>query len=74
LGIFFFRIFGTLYFLDDVMGVSTGAGYLDLSIFVDGIRDVPPTTKFLSSVLHPVSRRDPHGKGLRPPVRQRGCA
>jgi len=72
LGIFFFRIFGTLYFLDDVMGVSTGAGYLDL--LRRGIRDVPATTKFLSSVLHPVSRRDPHGKGLRPPVRQRGCA
>ena len=50
--VFFLRVFGTLYFLDGVMGVFTGSGYLDLSIFVDGIRDVSPMTKLLSSVPH----------------------
>jgi Domain of unknown function (DUF4383) len=50
--IFFLRVFGTLYFLDGVMGVFTGSGYLDLSIFIDGIRNVSPIIKFLSSVPH----------------------
>ena len=50
--LFFLRVFGTLYFIDGVMGVFTGSGYLDLSIFIDGIRDVSPTIKFLSSVPH----------------------
>jgi hypothetical protein len=49
---FFLRVFGTLYFLDGVMGVFTGSGYLDLSIFIDGIRDVSPMIKLLSSVPH----------------------
>lgn len=48
----FLRIFGTLYFLDGVMGVFTGSGYLDLSIFIDGVRNTPPMLKFLSSVPH----------------------
>jgi hypothetical protein len=50
--IFFLRVFGTLYFLDGVMGVFTGSGYLDLSIFIDGVRNVSPMIKFLSSVPH----------------------
>jgi hypothetical protein len=50
--IFFLRVFGTLYFLDGVMGAFTGSGYLDLSIFVDGIRNVSPTIKILSSLPH----------------------
>jgi hypothetical protein len=50
--IFFLRVFGTLYFLDGVMGAFTGSGYLDLSIFTDGIRDVSPTIKVLSSLPH----------------------
>jgi len=45
-------VFGTLYFLDGVMGAFTGSGYLDLSIFIDGIRDVSPTIKVLSSLPH----------------------
>jgi hypothetical protein len=48
----FLRIFGTLYFLDGVMGVFTGSGYLDLSIFMDGVRNTPPMLRFLSSVPH----------------------
>ncbi|MGJ4932075.1 DUF4383 domain-containing protein [Bradyrhizobium sp. HKCCYLS2038] len=50
--VFFLRVFGTLYFLDGVMGVFTGSGYLDLSIFIDGIRNTSWLVKFLSSVPH----------------------
>jgi hypothetical protein len=50
--IFFLRVFGTLYFLDGVMGVFTGSGYLDLSIFIDGIRSTSAFVKFASSVPH----------------------
>ncbi|MGJ5175815.1 DUF4383 domain-containing protein [Bradyrhizobium oligotrophicum] len=50
--VFFLRVFGTLYFLDGMMGVLTGSGYLDLSIFIDGIRDTSWLVKFLSSVPH----------------------
>ena len=48
----FLRIFGTLYFLDGVMGVFTGSGFLDLSIFTQGIRNVSFTLKLLSSLPH----------------------
>jgi hypothetical protein len=50
--IFFLRVFGTLYFLDGVMGVFTGSGYLDLSIFIDGIRSTSTYVKIASSVPH----------------------
>ncbi len=50
--VFFLRVFGTLYFLDGVMGVFTGSGYLDLSIFIDGIRDTSLLVKVLSSLPH----------------------
>jgi Domain of unknown function (DUF4383) len=49
---FFLRVFGTLYFLDGVMGVFTGSGYLDLSIFIDGVRNSPLVVKVLSSLPH----------------------
>lgn len=48
----FLRIFGTLYFLDGVMGVFTGSGYLDLSILIYGVRDTSLTVKVLSSLPH----------------------
>lgn len=50
--IFFLRVFGTLYFLDGVMGIFTGSGYLDLSIFIDGIRSTSTYVKVASSVPH----------------------
>lgn len=49
----FLKIFGTLYFLDGVCGVLTGASFLDLSLFIHGIaRDMPAIVRFLSSVPH----------------------
>jgi hypothetical protein len=50
--ILFLRIFGLLYFVDGVFGVFTGSGYLDLSIVTQGIRNVPASIKFLSSLPH----------------------
>jgi len=50
--VFFLKVFGTLYFVDGVMGVFTGSGYLDLSILIDGIRNVSTTVKVLSSLPH----------------------
>jgi hypothetical protein len=48
----FLRIFGTLYFLDGVMGVITGSGFLDLSIFTYGWLSNFELVKILSSVPH----------------------
>ena len=50
--ILFLRIFGTLYFLDGIMGVFTGSGYLDLSIITKGVLNNSPMVNFLSSVPH----------------------
>jgi hypothetical protein len=50
--VFFLKVFGTLYFLDGVMGAFTGSGYLDLSIFIDGVRNVSAAVKILSSLPH----------------------
>ena len=61
----FLKIFGTLYFLDGVMGTFTGSGFLDLSIFTQGVLNNPPMIKFLSSVPHLVARRLRHCRRLR---------
>jgi len=50
--VFFLKAFGTIYFLDGVMGVFTGSGFLDLSIFTEGVRNVSATVKILSSMPH----------------------
>jgi hypothetical protein len=34
------------------MGCFTGSGFLDLSIVTEGVRDVPPIIKILSSAPH----------------------
>ncbi|WP_203070596.1 DUF4383 domain-containing protein [Falsiroseomonas ponticola] len=49
----FLRVFGTLYFIDGICGVLTGASFLDLSLFIHGIaRDMPWMVSFLSSIPH----------------------
>jgi hypothetical protein len=50
--VFFLRLFGTLYFLDGLMGLTIGSGYLDLGVLVYGILDVPLWFKFLTSLPH----------------------
>lgn len=48
----FFTIFGTLYFLDGLLGVLTGVGFLDLGIFVYGPQQMTWLFKFLASAPH----------------------
>jgi len=48
----FLRLFGTLYFLDGLMGLAIGSGYLDLGVLIYGVLDVPLWFKFLTSLPH----------------------
>ena len=48
----FFRIFGPLYFLDGVLGLVTGSGYLDFGIFINGVLSLPLKTRVLANVPH----------------------
>jgi hypothetical protein len=48
----FFRIFGPLYFLDGVLGLVTGSGYLDFGIFINGVQSLPLTTRIFANVPH----------------------
>jgi hypothetical protein len=48
----YFRLFGPLYFLDGVLGLFTGSGYLDLGIFLYGPVDLPLTTRFFANLPH----------------------
>ncbi|HEX8192956.1 MAG TPA: DUF4383 domain-containing protein [Allosphingosinicella sp.] len=48
----YFRIFGPLYFLDGVMGLALGSGYLDFGIFIYGPLDLSLTIRFLANLPH----------------------
>jgi hypothetical protein len=48
----FFRIFGPLYFLDGVLGLLTGSGYLDFGIFINGVLQLPLQTRFFANLPH----------------------
>ena len=48
----YFRIFGPLYFLDGLMGLALGSGYLDLGIFLYGPLDLPLMIRFLANLPH----------------------
>ena len=48
----YFRLFGPLYFLDGVMGLILGSGYLDGGIFLYGPLDLPLTTRFFANLPH----------------------
>lgn len=48
----YFRLFGVLYFLDGVMGLLIGSGYLDFGIFLYGVLELDWTTKFLANLPH----------------------
>jgi len=48
----FFRVFGTLYCLDGVLGLATGSGYLDLGIFLHGRLALPFVTRLLMNLPH----------------------
>jgi hypothetical protein len=48
----FFRVFGTLYCLDGLLGLATGSGYLDLGILVHGVLNLPFVTRLLMNLPH----------------------
>jgi hypothetical protein len=48
----FLKLFGTLYGLDGLLGVFTGAGYLDLSILIYGPQSLPLRFKILANLPH----------------------
>lgn len=48
----YFKIFGPLYFLDGVMGLFTGSGYLDGGIFLYGPLDLDLTTRIFANLPH----------------------
>ena len=49
---FYFKLFGTLYFLDGVMGLFLGSGYLDFGIFLYGVLDLDLATRFFANLPH----------------------
>ena len=48
----FLRYFGTLYFLDGLLGLATGSGFLDLGIMNHGMLDLPLSFKILANLPH----------------------
>lgn len=48
----YFKLFGTLYFLDGVLGLFTGSGYLDFGIFINGVLNLDLTTRILANLPH----------------------
>jgi hypothetical protein len=48
----YFRLFGPLYFLDGLLGLFTGSGYLDGGIFLYGPLDLPLLTRFFANLPH----------------------
>lgn len=48
----YFKLFGTLYFLDGVLGLITGSGYLDFGILINGVLDLDLKTRILANLPH----------------------
>ena len=48
----YFRIFGTIYFLDGVVGLIFGRAYLDGGIFTDGPANLDIMTKIATNLPH----------------------
>jgi hypothetical protein len=50
--LFYFRLFGLVYFLDGVMGLLTGEGYLDLGILLHGPAALDLQTRIFANLPH----------------------
>jgi hypothetical protein len=48
----FLKLFGTLYFLDGLLGLVTGSGYLDLGILLYGVQSLPLGFKIFANLPH----------------------
>ena len=50
--VIYFKVFGTLYLLDGLLGLATGSGYLDLGIVIYGVQSLPLGFKVLANLPH----------------------
>jgi hypothetical protein len=53
--VLFFKIFGSIYLFDGVLGLVTGSGCLDGGIFIDGFRsfsDIEFPQRFFANLPH----------------------
>lgn len=50
--VIYFKVFGSLYLLDGLLGLATGSGFLDLAILVYGVQDLPLQFKLLANLPH----------------------
>ena len=50
--VFYLKLFGVLYFLDGVLGLITGSGYLDFGILIYGPLDLPLITRIFANIPH----------------------
>ena len=53
--VFYFKLFGSVYLFDGVLGLITGSGCLDAGIFINGFRsfdDVEFPTRFFANAPH----------------------
>jgi len=50
--VIYFKVFGTLYLLDGLLGLATGSGYLDLGIVIYGVQSLPFGFKVLANLPH----------------------
>lgn len=50
--VIYFKVFGTLYLLDGLLGLATGSGYLDLGIVLYGVQQLPLGFKILANLPH----------------------
>ena len=48
----YFKLFGTLYFLDGVMGLFIGSGFLDFGVFINGVLDLDLQTRTFANLPH----------------------
>ncbi len=48
----FLRLFGVLYGLDGLMGLTLGSGYLDLGILYQGIQSLPLDFRIFANLPH----------------------
>ena len=48
----FFQLFGVFYFADGVLGLLTGSGYLDFGILINGVLNLPLTTRIFANAPH----------------------
>ncbi len=48
----YFKVFGSLYLLDGLLGLATGSGYLDLAILVYGVQPLAMQFKVLANFPH----------------------